>query len=230
MATRIGWSPGPASWKDDLTPIAAAEWNYDRAAHLLAHAGFGGTPAEIETLANAGLERAVRSLVHYERIPNPKMQPFVESGLWDPTLNGFPESRPEATDRAEARRRLDGRRGQAGGQPAGAAGLRSLLLLAAGDDARNAPAGLLVGEPDAADHASGRAEDGAAVARPLRDPREQGPRLPQDDAADRPVRAGRDRQPARADHQGGAEPGDALLPRRAVQRQGRRRTRTSPAR
>ena len=29
------------------------------------------------------------------------MQPFVESGLWDPTLNGFPESRPEATDRAE---------------------------------------------------------------------------------------------------------------------------------
>ena len=29
------------------------------------------------------------------------LQPFVESGLWDPTLNGFPESRPEATDRAE---------------------------------------------------------------------------------------------------------------------------------
>ena len=75
-----------------------------------------------------------------------------------------------------------------------------------------------------------RAEDGAAVARPLRHPREQGPRLPQDAAADRPVRAGRDRQPARPDHQGRAEPGDALLPRRAVQRQGRRRTRTSPAR
>jgi uncharacterized protein (DUF1800 family) len=29
------------------------------------------------------------------------MQPFVESGLWDPTLSGFPESRPEATDRGE---------------------------------------------------------------------------------------------------------------------------------
>ena len=101
MANRIGWSPGPAAWKDDLTPIAAAEWNYDRAAHLLTHAGFGGTPAEIEALAKAGLDAAVRSLVHYERIPNPKMQPFVESGLWDPTLNAFPESRPEATDRAE---------------------------------------------------------------------------------------------------------------------------------
>ena len=101
MVARVGWSPGPAAWKDDLSPLTAAEWNYDRAAHLLAHAGFGGTPAEIQKLADAGLERAVRSLVYYESIPNPTMQPFVESGLWDPTLNGFPESRPEATDRAE---------------------------------------------------------------------------------------------------------------------------------
>src|SRR5918994_3778624 len=100
MATRPSWSPGPAAWKDDLTPLSAADWNADRAAHLLAHAGFGGTPAEVQALADAGLERAVRSLVHYESIPNPRLQPFVESGLWDPTLNAFPDSRPEATDRA----------------------------------------------------------------------------------------------------------------------------------
>ena len=74
MASRISWSPGPATWKDDLTPISAADWSYDRAAHLLAHAGFGGTPAEIEKLTDAGLERAVRSLVYYENIPNPLMQ------------------------------------------------------------------------------------------------------------------------------------------------------------
>src|ERR1700732_1243349 len=72
MGARMGWSPGPAIWKDDLAPIHAADWNYDRAAHLLAHAGFGGTPAEIEKLTEAGLERAVGSLVHYESIPNPK--------------------------------------------------------------------------------------------------------------------------------------------------------------
>jgi hypothetical protein len=100
MAARIRWSPGPGTWKDDLAPISAADWNYDRAAHLLAHAGFSGTPAEIAKLTDEGFEHAVHSLVHYESIPNPKMQPFVESGLWDPTLNAFPESRPDATDRA----------------------------------------------------------------------------------------------------------------------------------
>ena len=100
MVNRTVWSPGPASWTDDLAPITSADWNYDRAAHLLSHAGFGGTPSTIQKLADMGLERAVRSLVHYESIPNPKMQPFVESGLWDQSLNGFPESRPEATDRA----------------------------------------------------------------------------------------------------------------------------------
>jgi hypothetical protein len=83
--------------------LSAAEWNSDRAAHLLAHAGFGGTPDEIERLAALGLERAVEALVHYERIPNPKLAPFVESGLWDPSLAEFPDSRPAATDLAEQR-------------------------------------------------------------------------------------------------------------------------------
>jgi hypothetical protein len=101
MAQRSQWSPGPAGWQDDLSPLPAAEWSYDRAAHLLAHAGFGGTPDDIQALADLGLERAVESLVRYEREPNPKLQPFVESGLWDPSLASFPDSRPEATDRAE---------------------------------------------------------------------------------------------------------------------------------
>jgi uncharacterized protein (DUF1800 family) len=102
MATaRKTWSPGPAGWVDDLSPLPAAEWNYDRAAHLLAHAGFGGTPEEIDRLAALGRERAVESLVHYERTPNPRLATFVESGLWDPSLAEFPDSRPAATDLAE---------------------------------------------------------------------------------------------------------------------------------
>src|SRR5215467_8117554 len=101
MISRNTWSPGPAAWKDDLSPLPRADWSFDRAAHLLAHAGFGGTPEEIQKLADLGAERAVASLVHYERIPNPRLEPFVESGFWDPSLNGFPDSRPDATDRAE---------------------------------------------------------------------------------------------------------------------------------
>ncbi len=100
MADRMTWSPGPSSWKDDLSPIDAREWSVDRAAHLLAHAGFGGTPEDARRLADLGPRAAVRSLVHYEAIPNAALTAFVESGLWDPTLKGFPESRPEATDRA----------------------------------------------------------------------------------------------------------------------------------
>jgi uncharacterized protein (DUF1800 family) len=101
MTLRNEWEPGPAAWQDDLAPLPPAEWSYDRAAHLLAHAGFGGSPDEIQELADLGLERAVESLVHYERIPNPALAPFVESGLWDSSLAAFPDSRPEATDRAE---------------------------------------------------------------------------------------------------------------------------------
>src|SRR5438034_336417 len=42
---------GPSAWVGDFSPIPAADWNYDRAAHLLERAGFGGTPEEIEALA-----------------------------------------------------------------------------------------------------------------------------------------------------------------------------------
>jgi hypothetical protein len=101
MANHDQWSPGPAAWKDDLAPIAAGDWNADRAAHLLAHAGFGGTPKQIAELARLTPIEAVRSLVEYERIPDPLLQPFTESGLWDPSLADFPDSRPDATDRAE---------------------------------------------------------------------------------------------------------------------------------
>ena len=71
MVMSSRWSPGPATWQDDLAPLPRSQWTYDRAAHLLAHAGFGGTPDEVEALFEMGIEQAVESLVHYERQPNP---------------------------------------------------------------------------------------------------------------------------------------------------------------
>ena len=97
------WAPGPASWQDDLTPITAAEWNYDRAEHLLGRAGFSGSPEDIERLAAMTPEEAVRSLVYYDDIPNDHLPPFEHSGFWDETLAHFPPSRPAATDLALAR-------------------------------------------------------------------------------------------------------------------------------
>ena len=36
---------GPAGWVNDLTPITVADWDYDKAAHLIERAGFGALPA-----------------------------------------------------------------------------------------------------------------------------------------------------------------------------------------
>ena len=97
------WSPGPASWVGDMTPIAAADWNYDRAAHLLSRAGFGGTPEDIQKLADMTPEQAVRSLVDFADIPNDHLSPFEHSGFWDESLVDFPPSRPAATELAAKR-------------------------------------------------------------------------------------------------------------------------------
>ena len=87
--------PAPAAWTGDLTPISAAEWNDDRAAHLLERAGFGGTPEEIARLAAMAPRQAVDSLVDFEPIRN-DLKPFDESGIWDPGMDPFPPSRAEA--------------------------------------------------------------------------------------------------------------------------------------
>ena len=46
-----------------FTPLSARQWNYETAAHLLNRAGFGGTPAEIESAYGKGLDAAARDLV-----------------------------------------------------------------------------------------------------------------------------------------------------------------------
>jgi len=87
---------GPAQWINDLTPIGPEDWSYDRAAHLLERAGFGGRPEEIARLASMTPKAAVAFLVDYEAIDNSHLPPFDESGIFDPAMEPFPESRAEA--------------------------------------------------------------------------------------------------------------------------------------
>lgn len=94
-------SVAASEWSGDLTPIGPADWNAERAAHLLERAGFGATPEEIAQFAAMTPEAAVRRLVYSKNIPN-DLPAFDESGAHDPGLEPFPASRPAATDLAKA--------------------------------------------------------------------------------------------------------------------------------
>src|SRR5439155_14647397 len=94
-------SGGPVQWVDDLSPISASDWSFDRAAHLLERAGFGGTPEDIARLAAMSPQAAVAALVDYHTIANDQLAPFERSDVWDPSLRDFPVSRVAATERAQ---------------------------------------------------------------------------------------------------------------------------------
>jgi uncharacterized protein DUF1800 len=97
---------GPDPWANDLSPISAADWTQDRAAHLIERAGFGETPDQIARLAAMKPNEVVDRLVNYEKIDNRDLRPFDESGIWDPGMDPFPPSRAEtariAYERGEA--------------------------------------------------------------------------------------------------------------------------------
>lgn len=58
-----------------LKPIDKGKWDYSAAAHLLNRAGFGGTPEDIQKLADLGLEKAVLYLINYSQIPDTTENP-----------------------------------------------------------------------------------------------------------------------------------------------------------
>jgi len=86
---------GPTGWANDLSPIAASDWSYDRAAHLIERAGFGATPEEVTRLAGMTPRQVVDELVDYDSIKS-DLKPFDESGIWEPGMDPFPPSRAEA--------------------------------------------------------------------------------------------------------------------------------------
>ena len=105
---------GPTPWQNDLTPISPSDWNYDLAAHLLERAGFGGTPEQIQALARMTPAEAVRQLVHFQNIEN-NLPAFEHSGIHDPGLEPFPESRPAVTKLAKEKGEALGIKVKAGG-------------------------------------------------------------------------------------------------------------------
>ena len=93
----------PADWVDDLRPIAAADWNRARVAHLLERGGFGATPADLQTSLALGARGAVAALVRPPAGDDPAVGAFQPSGIPDDGIDPFPASRPLATDTAKAR-------------------------------------------------------------------------------------------------------------------------------
>ena len=94
-AAALAAEPGPDEWANDLTPITAADWSYDRAAHLVERAGFGATPAEIERLAAMTPAAAVDALVEFAAVVD-AASAFEPSPIWDAGMDPFPKSRAEA--------------------------------------------------------------------------------------------------------------------------------------
>ncbi len=116
LAGTLLWIPALAgsenlpatSWVDDLTAISQAEWNYDLAGHLLERSGFGGTPQEIQALADMPVAEAIDRVVNYEGIDAPALEDFDESSVWDRGMDPFPPSRAEAVRIARAEGRALG--------------------------------------------------------------------------------------------------------------------------
>jgi len=90
-----------AAWEGDLSPIGAADWNREKARHLLERAGFGGTPEEVDALAALSPQAAVRRLVYFEGAPADTLPPFDESGIFDEGIDPFPPGRPATTALAD---------------------------------------------------------------------------------------------------------------------------------
>jgi hypothetical protein len=93
---------GPADWTANLSPIAATDWSYERAAHLIERAGFGAAPDEVARLATLTPQQAIDELVDYESIRS-DLKRFDESVIWDPGMDPFPPSRAEAVRIARER-------------------------------------------------------------------------------------------------------------------------------
>ena len=67
-----------------LKPLPTEQWDRDKAAHLLARAGLGGTAQQIEKFHAMGLDEAVNTLVDYVDLPFEVSPPPIPEELGQP--------------------------------------------------------------------------------------------------------------------------------------------------
>ena len=89
------------TWTGDLGQIKPEDWNINFARHLLNRSGFGGTPAEVQLLANRGLKGAVQHMVRFKNVPANRLPAFDHSGVFEKGLDPFLPSRPATTTEAK---------------------------------------------------------------------------------------------------------------------------------
>lgn len=86
-----------------LKALAAADFDYWKAHHLLNRAGFGGTPAQTRAIANMGLEAAVNYIVDFEDAP--AVEDSADTGEFRADIMQPPSPEMQAQIRAAQRDR-----------------------------------------------------------------------------------------------------------------------------
>lgn len=83
-----------------LKPLSKDNWHLESAGHLLNRAGFGGSPDGIQNLADLGHEQAISSLIDFENIHDPwlnpdwaKPDPARQAQIRDINQTGTPEQK-----------------------------------------------------------------------------------------------------------------------------------------
>ena len=174
---------------DDLSPIAAADWSYDRAAHLIERAGFGATPEEIARLAAMTPQQAVDALVDYEAIENSGAEAVRRIGHLGSRHGSVPaEPRRSGAHCPRTRRGRSAKRCcRQGSQRRLQPVVDKFFYSLTANNIETQRLGLWWANRMLTTQAAARREADAVLARPLRDRREQGARLPDDAPAERDV-------------------------------------------
>lgn len=105
MAVVVATAPAFAIDAMSMQPLPAKQWNREMAAHLLRRAGFGGSPVEVDRLAEMGLDAAVDSMIDYQNVGYDVAPPLI-----DPMVRESPRTAEQRLLSDEERRQYQQKR------------------------------------------------------------------------------------------------------------------------